>query len=134
MSDKEIRTDCSYTADHEWLGASPESESKARRVGLTPYAADALGEVVFVKPPSSGQVVKTSAAVCEVEAAKALSDVHSPVDGVVVAVNEQLVDNPGLINSDPFGEGWLFEVEVEGDQNGADLLDCQAYRRLVEGD
>lgn len=118
-----VPTDLKYTAEHEWV--SPGSPAT---VGLTAHAADALGDVVYLELPAVGDRV-TAGAVCgEVESTKSVSEVYSPVTGTVVEVNEAAVDDPSLVNSDPYGEGWLFRVEVE---EAGPLLDAARYEELV---
>ena len=103
----------SYSAEHEWINASGDNiVGTTVRVGITAVAADALGEVVFADLPEVGDTV-TAGEVCgEVESTKSVSDLYCPVSGEVTAVNENVDDNPSLLNSDPYGEGWLFEVSV----------------------
>ena len=111
-----------YTPQHEWVRAG-----SALRVGITDFAQDALGDVVFVTLPEVGAQVQAGEPCGEVESTKSVSDVYSPVTGTVTARNEALESTPELINSDPYGEGWMFEVEpAQGD--GLDgLLDADAY-------
>ena len=125
-----VPEDRRYTKDHEW--ALPEDGRV--RVGITDYAQDALGDVVFVELPQVGQVLEAGAAFGEVESTKSVSDVYAPVAGVVAAVNEALTDAPETINADPYGAGWLVDIAVAGDggdPTGA-LLDAAAYQALVE--
>lgn len=115
----------SYSAEHEWINAKGDDIAGSTvRVGITAVAADALGEVVFVDPPEVGDTV-TAGEVCgEVESTKSVSDLYSPVTGEVTAVNSEVDDNPGLLNTDPYGEGWLFEVSVT---EVGELMDAAAY-------
>ncbi|MCK4177848.1 glycine cleavage system protein GcvH [Aciditerrimonas ferrireducens] len=117
-----------YTEEHEWVAAGGERV----RIGITDYAQDALGDVVYVQLPAVGTEVEAGGVLGEVESTKSVSEVYAPVAGRVVAVNEALVDAPERINQDPYGEGWLCEVEPA--ERGAleQLLDAAAYRRLVE--
>lgn len=102
------------------------------RVGITDYAQEALGDVVFVDLPEVGTHVDAGGAVGEVESAKSVSEIYAPVSGTVVAVNEELAKAPERLNEDPYGQGWLYELEV-ADPSGLDeLLDADGYRRLVE--
>lgn len=119
-----IPTHLHYTADHEWvaLGDGPAT------VGITAYAADALGDVVFVDLPAPGTVITVGDVCGEVESTKSVSDLCAPVDGTVVEINPLLADDPSLINSDPFEGGWLFRVEVQGTP---DLLSPVAYADLT---
>lgn len=129
MSD--IPSDLHYTAEHEWVRRSGDDTV---RVGITDFAQSALGDVVFVQLPDVGTAVDGGAAFGEVESTKSVSDLYAPVAGKVSAVNGELDGNPGLLNSDPYGEGWLLELQVDGadvaalDAAIAGLLDAQAYR------
>lgn len=116
-----------YSNDHEWVAPSGTTV----RIGITDYAQDALGDVVFVDLPGVGAEVAAGVAVGEVESTKSVSEIFAPVAGKVVAVNEALADNPELLNSDPYGEGWICEIEIAGDDMGG-LLDATAYRALTE--
>nr|WP_300340200.1 glycine cleavage system protein GcvH [Actinomyces sp.] len=114
-----VHPELRYSTDHEWL----TSESPAR-VGISAVASDALGEVVFVDLPEVGAEVEAGEPCGELESTKSVSDLVSPVTGTVVEVNEAVVDEPGTINKDPYGEGWLFTVEVA--QEG-ELLSAEEY-------
>ena len=121
--------DLRYSSDHEWVSVS----GTRARIGITDYAQDALGDVVYVQPPSVGSSVSAGSSVGEVESTKSVSDVYSPVTGTVVAVNDALSSSPELLNQDPYGTGWLFEVEL-GDPSEVDaLLDAAAYVALTAG-
>jgi glycine cleavage system H protein len=115
-----------YTRDHEWL--SPDGV-----VGITAYAAAALGDIVYVQLPEIGATVTAGVPCGEIESTKSVSDLLAPVDGVVVAVNDDLAASPGLVNDDPFERGWLFRLEVTGSPDPQDpgLLDAAAYAELV---
>ena len=103
----------SYSAEHEWIDApAAEAEGKTVKVGITEVATDALGEIVYVDLPSVGDEVTHSEPCGEVESTKSVSDIFSPVSGTITAVNEALEDDPAIINNDPYGEGWIFEVLV----------------------
>lgn len=117
-----------YSTDHEW--ARP-GDGRVR-VGITDYAQDALGDVVFVDLPEVGKSVGTGEVLGEVESTKSVSEVYSPVAGTVVAVNESLSDAPEKLNQDPYGDGWLCEIETTGPDALADLLDADGYRQLIE--
>jgi glycine cleavage system H protein len=117
-----------YTEEHEWVAAGGERV----RIGITDYAQDALGDVVYVQLPAVGTEVEAGGVLGEVESTKSVSEVYAPVAGRVVAVNEGLVDSPERINQDPYGEGWLCEVEPAEQGPLEQLLDAAAYRRLVE--
>jgi glycine cleavage system H protein len=127
MSD--VPDDLKYTAEHEWVRTG--EGSKAVRIGVTDYAQEALGDVVYASLPAVGTSVEKGSAVGEVESTKSVSDVYAPLSGVVTARNEALDDQPELINSDPYGEGWLMEIEVSDDAELADLLDPAAYGTLA---
>ncbi len=121
--------DLRYSTDHEWVRAAGERV----RVGITDYAQDALGDVVFVEVPSVGATVEVGGTLGEIESTKSVSEVYAPVAGEVVAVNASLADRPELLNSDPYGEGWICELRP-ADPSAADgLLDAAAYRALVDG-
>ena len=103
----------SYSAEHEWIDApAAEAEGKTVKVGVTEVATDALVEIVYVDLPSVGDEVTHSEPCGEVESTKSVSDIFSPVSGTITAVNEALEDDPAIINNDPYGEGWIFEVQV----------------------
>ena len=115
-----------YSKDHEW--ARLEATGRVR-VGITDYAQDALGDVVFVELPATGTVLASGDTFGEVESTKSVSDLFAPVSGTVVAVNAALADTPELINSAPYEDGWMLDVRVSGTLDG--LLDAAAYRELV---
>lgn len=113
-----------YSSQHEWLSDDGESAT----VGLTAYAADALGDVVYVDLPQVGDVL-TAGAVCgEVESTKSVSEIYAPADGEVVEVNDGLDEDPGAVNTDPYGEGWLFRVKLTGTP---ELVDAAGYAELI---
>ena len=120
--------DLRYSAEHEWVR---EGNASTVRVGITDYAADALGDIVYVSLPTVGQDVAAGDACGELESTKSVSEVFSPVDGVVSAVNDHLNDTPETVNSDPYGEGWLFEIELADGADLDDLLDADAYAEHV---
>ncbi|HCD1552398.1 glycine cleavage system protein GcvH [Corynebacterium striatum] len=108
-----LPADFSYSEDHEWINSSADAATgNTVRVGITSVAADRLGEVVFAELPAIGDTVTAGDTCGEVESTKSVSDLYSPVTGTVTAVNEAVHDDYAVINNDPFGEGWLFEVEV----------------------
>lgn len=122
--------DYSYSQEHEWVSAPAANLVGATvRVGITAHAANELGEIVFVDAPAVGDEVTAGEASGEVESTKSVSDLYSPVTGEVTAVNEALVDNPGLLNSDPYGEGWLFEVLVS---QAGPVMDAASYARYEQ--
>ena len=116
-----------YTQDHEWLRV----EGGEATVGITAYAADQLGDVVFVELPEVGSSLAGRQAFGVVESVKAVSDLYAPVAGEVVAVNEELAARPELVNSDPYGEGWMLRVRLTDDGEPEGLSDAAAYRELI---
>jgi glycine cleavage system H protein len=118
-----------YSSDHEWVSV----EGTRVRVGITDYAQDALGDVVYVQVPVVGSTVAAGDSFGEVESTKSVSDVYAPVSGTVVAVNESLGDAPETLNSDPYGAGWLCEIEMSDAGQVAALLDAAAYQALIDG-
>lgn len=116
--------DLLYTDKHEWLR---EAGDGVYRVGITDYAQDALGDVVFVTLPAVGETFSRDDAAGEVESTKSVSDVYSPLSGEITAVNDALDATPENVNSDPYGEGWIFEIKVSESSEVEDLLDAEAY-------
>ena len=125
-----IPEDLRYTEAHEWVR---ELGDGVVRIGITDHAQSQLGDVVFVQLPDVGSVVAAGVAVGEVESTKSVSDLYAPVSGTIVAVNEALADHPELINSGPYGAGWMIDVQLADGATGApaDLLDAAAYGELV---
>ena len=122
--------DLKYTSEHEWVRTPGEADSSVR-VGITHFAQDALGDIVFASLPEVGADVEAGTAVGELESTKSVSDIYAPVTGKVVARNEALDGSPELVNSDPYGEGWLFEV-VPADTSAVDgLMDAAAYQATL---
>jgi glycine cleavage system H protein len=122
-----VPDDLRYTADHEWA----RLDGKRLTVGITDYAQDALGDVVFVQLPEPGTVVEAGASFSEVESTKSVSDIYAPVDGTILEINNELADAPQRLNEDPYGEGWICVIEVAGPAAVASLLDAEAYRKLI---
>jgi glycine cleavage system H protein len=122
-----IPEDLRYSAEHEWVRVT----GNTARVGITDFAQEALGDVVYVQLPDVGLDAVAGASVSEIESTKSVSDVYVPLSGVVATVNEALVDQPELVNSDPYGEGWMFELELSDPAEVDALLDAAAYRALV---
>jgi glycine cleavage system H protein len=120
-----------YSTEHEW--ARRLDDGSRVRIGITDFAQDALGDVVYVDLPAVGTRVDAAEAVGELESTKSVSEMYAPVGGVVVAVNEALADNPQLLNEDPYGEGWLIEIEAGDMSQFVALLDAEGYRTLTEG-
>lgn len=109
-----LKQDFYYSEDHEWINSSPDAATGSKvKVGITHVAAERLGEVVFAELPAVGDTVTAGETCGEVESTKSVSDLYSPVTGTVTAVNDDVVSSPETINNDPYGEGWLFEVEVD---------------------
>jgi glycine cleavage system H protein len=117
-----------YSTDHEWVSL----DGARATVGITDYAQDALGDVVYVQVPTVGIVVASGQSFSEVESTKSVSDIYAPVAGTVVAVNELLSDHPELVNTDPYGDGWLCVIEMSAPAEAAALLDAPAYTALTE--
>jgi len=124
MSDASYPTDLRYTAEHEWVKSTGEDTV---RVGITSFAQEALGDVVYVSAPSIGDAVTAGDSCGEVESTKSVSDLYSPLSGEVVAVNDALDATPELVNSDPYGDGWIFEVRVSDPATIEGLMDATAY-------
>jgi len=118
-----------YSADHEWIAVS----GTRARIGITDYAQDALGDVVYVQVPTLGATVTAGDSFGEVESTKSVSDVYAPVTGTVVAINDSLSVSPETLNSDPYGAGWLCEIEFSDETQLAALLDAAAYQALIDG-
>jgi glycine cleavage system H protein len=119
--------DLKYTPEHEWV----REGSPAVRVGITEFAQDALGDIVYVSLPEVGTAIEAATSVGELESTKSVSDVYAPVTGTVTARNEALDSTPELVNSDPYGEGWLFEVELADAGQLAGLMDAAAYQATL---
>jgi glycine cleavage system H protein len=117
-----------YSTEHEWVAV----DGVRARIGITDYAQDALGDVVYVDLPDVGLAVMARSTCAEVESTKSVSEIYSPLTGVVVEVNQELVDAPEQINREPYGSGWIFAVEMSDPAEVDALLDAAAYRTLVE--
>jgi glycine cleavage system H protein len=118
-----------YSTDHEWA----RTDGDRIRVGITDYAQDALGDVVFVELPTEGAVLEAGGLLGEVESTKSVSEIYAPVAGTVVAVNAALTDAPEHLNSDPYGEGWICEITPADPSSVGALLDASGYRQLTDG-
>jgi glycine cleavage system H protein len=127
MADFEYPADLRYTVEHEWVKPGEASV----RVGITAYAQDALGDIVYVSAPAVGATVTAGQTCGEVESTKSVSDIFAPVSGTVTAVNEALEGTPELVNSDPYGEGWIFDVELSDAGQLGGLLSADAYREQL---
>jgi glycine cleavage system H protein len=124
----EFPEDLRYTEEHEWV----KVEGGRVRVGITDYAQDALGDIVFVQLPDVGLEVIAKASCCEVESTKSVSEIYAPVGGSIAEVNEPLADEPERVNDEPYGSGWMFVIEMAHPDEVGALLDAAAYRALVE--
>jgi glycine cleavage system H protein len=124
----DIPDDLKYTAEHEWVRASDGSATV--RIGITDYAQEALGDVVYVSLPEIGAKITKGSAVGEVESTKSVSDIYAPLSGTVTGRNDKLDEQPELINSDPYGAGWILEIELSQQDETEDLLDAAAYGTL----
>jgi len=130
MAQDSYPADLLYHPEHDWARIDADDPALAM-LGITWYAQDALGEVVFFDPPPVGTVLAKDSPYAEVESVKAVSDVVAPLSGEIVAVNESLADNPGTINEDPYGEGWLVKVRLSDPAERDVLLDAAAYRATL---
>lgn len=128
MSELEYPQDLRYTPEHEWVRAGSDG---VVRIGITAFAQDALGDVVFVSLPAVGDSVSAGDSCGEVESTKSVSDLFAPLSGEVVAVNEALDSAPELVNTDPYGQGWMYDVKLADAGAGESLLDLEAYRALL---
>ena len=118
-----------YTSDHEWVMI----QNDRAKVGITDYAQDALGDVVFVDIPEVGKRVTVGETVTEVESTKSVSDIYAPLEGEIIEINSDLDDSPELLNEDPYGEGWIFILELDEAASTDNLLTASEYRELVDG-
>jgi glycine cleavage system H protein len=116
-----------YTAEHEWVAL----DGSVASVGITEHAAEALGDVVYVSPPAVGATVTAGEPCGEIESTKSVSDLYAPVDGEVTEVNAEVEDDPGQVNTDPYGSGWIFKVRLSGD-SPSDLLSAEEYTALIK--
>ena len=122
-----VPNDLLYSKDHEWV----RLDGPTARIGITDFAQDALGDVVFVQAPTVGAHVSVGDSFSEVESTKSVSDIYAPVTGTVSAVNADLDADPSLLNSDPYGAGWICDITVEGDIDTSSLMSAEAYRALI---
>src|SRR5262245_48587078 len=118
-----------YTEEHEWVATA---DGGALRVGITHFAQDALGDIVYVQLPAAGTAVVAGESLGEVESTKSVSEIYAPVSGTVISSNDRLADQPELINTDPYGAGWLVEIDPSDQSSVDSLLDAVAYRELTE--
>jgi glycine cleavage system H protein len=129
MAEASYPEDLKYHEEHDWARVDGEEAT----FGVTWYAQDALGEVVFFDPPEVGRSVTKDESYAEVESVKAVSDVFAPLSGEIVEVNEELADSPERINADPYGEGWMIKVQMSDPSEVGGLMDADAYKEMLEG-
>lgn len=122
-----IPADLKYTNEHEWV----KVDGNTATIGITYYAQGELGDIVFVEPPAVGDKVEQSTVFGTIEAVKAVSDLFSPVSGTVVEINEQLDEMPELVNSDPYGDGWMIKVEMSDASEVEGLLSADDYEKII---
>jgi glycine cleavage system H protein len=120
--------DLKYSAEHEWVKAA----NGTARVGITDFAQDALGDIVYVQVPEVGTAIRAGDTCGELESTKSVSDLYAPVTGTVSAVNEALADQPDLVNSDPYGEGWLIDVQLDDEAEVEALMDAETYQGQLD--
>ena len=125
----DIPSDLRYSSDHEWARV----EEGRVRIGITDYAQDALGDVVFVEVPEVGTKVERGASFSEVESTKSVSEIYAPVSGVIAEINADLADSPERLNDDPYGDGWICIIDPADPAQLEELLDAEGYRALIEG-
>ena len=125
MTDASYPEDLRYSSDHEWVRETGEGTV---RVGITHYAQEALGDVVYVSLPAVGDAIEAGDSCGEVESTKSVSDLYAPLSGTVTAVNDSLEATPELVNSDPYGDGWMYEISLSDDADTSALLDAEAYQ------
>ena len=128
MSESNIPQELMYTKDHEWA----QIDDNVVSVGITEYAQDALGEVVFVELPEEGHKVTQNEPFGVVESVKSVSDLYAPISGTVVEVNEALLESPGQVNDDPYGDGWLIRIEMDSEKELAALMTPADYEKLTK--
>lgn len=124
-----IPAELRYSSDHEWVRV----EGATATIGITEYAQDALGDVVFVEMPDAGLAVAAGESFSEVESTKSVSDIYAPITGSITEVNAELESQPELLNSDPYGAGWICRIEISDPSELDGLMDAEAYRALTEG-
>ncbi|MFT5201525.1 MAG: glycine cleavage system H protein [Candidatus Aldehydirespiratoraceae bacterium] len=118
-----------YSSDHEWV----KVDGNVALIGITDYAQDALGDVVYVDLPAAGTVMTAAESFGEVESTKSVSELYAPISGEIAAVNDALADEPEKLNADPYGEGWIIRVEMSNPTELDGLIDADAYRALIDG-
>ncbi|MFD0870330.1 glycine cleavage system protein H [Chlamydia abortus] len=127
----EIKSGLYYSKEHEWV---EKLDGNKVRIGITHFAQNQLGDIVFVELPSEGDEIHAGDSTGSVESVKTVSDIYSPVSGIVIAVNSELDDSPELVNSDPYGKGWMFEVELNSEDSLAGLMNADEYREFTDGE
>ncbi len=132
MAEASYPADLLYHSDHDWARIDPDDPTTAT-LGITWYAQDALGEVVFLELPGVGTATSKDAPYAEIESVKAVSDVVAPLSGEIVEVNEALAENPGAVNEDPYGQGWLVKVRLADASEGEALMDAASYSASLDG-
>ena len=125
----QIPEDLLYNDEHEWI---QRKDGSVVRIGISDYAQDQLGDVVFVELPVDGSTVAKNDLLVEIESTKSVGEVYAPFAGTVVAINQAVADSPELVNTSPYGEGWLVEIEMAGEFSEAGLVDAAAYKELTE--
>ncbi|MCP4376496.1 MAG: glycine cleavage system protein GcvH [bacterium] len=124
-----IPEDLSFTDQHEWA----RIEGTAATIGISHYAQDALGDITFVELPAVGSSLTKGGEACAVESAKAAASIYAPLSGKVTEINDQLEDDPGLINSEPYGQGWIYKIELSDPDQAAGLMDAAGYGEFLSG-
>ena len=124
--------DLKYTAEHEWVDASGGLDDENVRVGITDYAQEALGDIVYVSLPDVGEEVTAGSVVGELESTKSVSEIYAPLSGTVIARNDELDGSPELINADPYGKGWIMEIRPVDPTDVDGLLEADAYQAQLE--
>jgi glycine cleavage system H protein len=124
-----IPADLRYSSDHEWI----RQDGNTVTIGITEFAQESLGDVVFVEAPEASSIVVAGDSFTEVESTKSVSDIYAPVSGTIVAINDKLDDTPELLNSDPYGDGWICSIEMSDASQLDGLMDADSYRALTEG-
>ncbi len=125
----DIRDNLKYTSDHEWI----RLEDDTAYVGITDYAQKELGDIVFIEVETEGETLDKGETFGTVEAVKTVSDMYMPLSGEVAEFNEELEDQPELVNKDPYGDGWIIKIKVSDKSEMDDLLDTEAYKKIIEG-
>ncbi len=118
-----------YTKEHEWI----RLEGSIAYIGITDFAQDQLGDITYVELPEEGSEIKKDEEICAIESVKAASDIYAPVGGTVQSVNSKLDDNPGIINKDPYNDGWIFAIKIDDKSELSDLMDSNQYKKHIEG-